>query len=68
MEELVDGEKGAEYVRQWARKEGRIYSPPERIADIVQGLSLLDNNELEMIRGAVLVATDRKKWRALLLG
>jgi transcriptional regulator with XRE-family HTH domain len=61
MEQAIDGEAGAEYVRQWARKEGRVYSPPGRIADIVQGLSLLDDGELDMIRAAVSAAVERKK-------
>jgi hypothetical protein len=61
MEQAVDGESGVEYVRQWARKEGRVYSPPDEVADIVQGLLLLDGNELDMIRGAVAAAVERKK-------
>jgi hypothetical protein len=61
VEELLDGEAGAEYVRQWVRKEGRVYSPPDRIADVVQRLVQLDDNELDMIRGAVAAAVERKK-------
>jgi transcriptional regulator with XRE-family HTH domain len=61
IEQVIDGDAGAEYVRQWARREGKVYSPPDQIADIVQGLSLLDDNELDMIRGAVAAVVDRKK-------
>jgi transcriptional regulator with XRE-family HTH domain len=61
IEELLDGEAGAEYVRQLASKEGWGFTPPKRIADIVEGLSLLDDNELGMIRGAVMSAVDHKK-------
>jgi hypothetical protein len=61
IEELLDGETGAEYVRQLARKEGWGFTPPDRIADIVEGLSMLDDNELDMIRAAVASAVERKK-------
>jgi transcriptional regulator with XRE-family HTH domain len=61
LEQAVDDEAGAEYVRQWAGREGRVYSPPDRIADIVEGLSLLDDGELDMIRGAIVAAVKRKK-------
>jgi transcriptional regulator with XRE-family HTH domain len=61
IEELLDGEAGAAYVRQLASKEGWGFTPPDRIADIVEGLSLLDDNELDMIRGAVMTAVERKK-------
>jgi transcriptional regulator with XRE-family HTH domain len=50
IEELVDGEAGAEYVRQWARQDGKVYRPPERIADIVDLLSRLTDRDLEVIR------------------
>jgi hypothetical protein len=61
VEELVDGEAGAAYVRQLASKEGWGFSPPDRISDIVEGLSLLDDNELDMIRAAVASAVERKR-------
>jgi hypothetical protein len=59
---LLDGEAGAEYVRGLARKDGWGFTPPERIVDIVEGLSLLDDNELDMIRGAVASAVKRKGY------
>jgi hypothetical protein len=61
VEELVDGDTGEQYLREYIRDKGWQFFPPERIADIVQGLSLLDDNELEMIRGAVVAAAERKK-------
>jgi transcriptional regulator with XRE-family HTH domain len=61
MEQAIDGEAGVEYVRQWVKKGGKVYTPPDHIADIVQGLVQLDDLELAMIRGAVLAAVDRKK-------
>jgi hypothetical protein len=61
VEELIDGEAGAEYVRRIVRDTGGVWEPPERIADIVYGLAQLDDNEVEMIRAAVLSAANRKK-------
>jgi hypothetical protein len=61
VEELVDGETGAEYVRRIVRNAGGAWEPPDRIADIVYGLAQLDDNEVEMIRAAVLSAANRKK-------
>jgi hypothetical protein len=61
VEELVEGETGAEYVREWARRDGRVWQPPEAIADIVDGLKLLDSGELDIIRGAVNAAIAGKK-------
>jgi phosphoglycolate phosphatase-like HAD superfamily hydrolase len=50
IEELVDGEAGAEYVREWARQDGKVYQPPERIADIVDLLDELSDRDLEVIK------------------
>jgi hypothetical protein len=61
VEELVDGETGAEYVRRIVRNAGGAWEPPDRIADIVQGLSLLDDRELDIIRGAVSAAVAGNK-------
>jgi SOS-response transcriptional repressor LexA len=49
VEELVDGEAGAEYVRQLIAKEGKIYEPPEKIREIVKILEGLDNGELKVV-------------------
>jgi hypothetical protein len=64
VEELLDGETGAEYVRRIVRNAGGAWDPPERIADIVYGLAQLDDNELDMIRGAVSSAVNRKKGKS----
>jgi transcriptional regulator with XRE-family HTH domain len=53
VEELVDGEDGAEYVRQWVRNEGKIHEPPERIADIVASILDLTERELNIVRGTI---------------
>jgi hypothetical protein len=63
VEELVDGEAGAEYVRDWARRDGKVWQPPPAIADIVDGLMLLDDGELYIIRGVVKAAIAGKKER-----
>jgi hypothetical protein len=60
IEELVDGENGVEYVRQWARREGKVYSPPERIADIVSDLLILDTDQLDMIRASAHTAAVKR--------
>ena len=53
VEELVDGEGGAEYVRQWVKNEGKIHEPPERIADIVTSIMGLTDRELNIVRGTI---------------
>jgi hypothetical protein len=61
VEELIDGEAGLEYVRDWARRDGKAWQAPLEIADIVEGLKLLDAGELQIIRGAVGAAVNAKK-------
>jgi transcriptional regulator with XRE-family HTH domain len=53
IEELVDNGAGAEYVRQWAKREGKVYSPPDRIADIVNTLKGLNDHDLNIVRGTI---------------
>jgi hypothetical protein len=52
VEELVDGEAGVKYVREWARNAGGIWEPPNKIADIVADLLVLDETDLTGIRAA----------------
>jgi hypothetical protein len=54
VEQLVDGEAGAEYVRQWARQDGKVWQAPEAIADIVDLLGRLDEGELVIVRGTIM--------------
>jgi hypothetical protein len=61
VEELVAGEAGADYVRAWARQDGRVWQPPAEIADLVDGLKLLSSDELVPIRGAVKALVEGKK-------
>jgi predicted RNA binding protein YcfA (HicA-like mRNA interferase family) len=63
VEELVDGDSGVEYIREWARRDGKVWQAPPHIADIVGGLSLLDTRELDIIRGAVGAAVSVKKGK-----
>jgi len=56
VEELIAGAEGAEYVRAWARNSGGVWEPPERIADIVKGLSAMGDRELSMIRAVIAAA------------
>jgi hypothetical protein len=53
VEELIEGEAGAEYVRRWARNDGKVYEPPERISDIVASINGFADRELEIIRGTI---------------
>jgi hypothetical protein len=53
IEELVDGEKGAEYVRQWARNQGGLWEPPPRVAGVMAILNGLDDDELAVVVGAM---------------
>jgi predicted RNA binding protein YcfA (HicA-like mRNA interferase family) len=53
VEELVDGEAGAEYVRRWARKEGGLWEPPPRVAGVMAILNGLDDDELAVVIGAM---------------
>jgi len=62
MEWLVDGESGAEYLREIVRNDPMAIQVPLRILPIVEGLLLLDNRELKAIRAFVEEMTkDRKK-------
>jgi len=53
MEQAVAGEKGAEYVREWAKNDGGTWQPPDRIKDIVDVLGHIDDDTLETVRTMV---------------
>jgi hypothetical protein len=61
VEELIDGDAGAQYLREYVREKGWTFSPPERMADIVEGLQALSNDELVPIRGAIKATLDKKE-------
>jgi hypothetical protein len=60
-EELVDGEAGEQYLRGYIREKGWEFSPPERIADIVEAIQGLSNDDLVPIRGAIKAILDKKR-------
>jgi transcriptional regulator with XRE-family HTH domain len=61
MEQVIDGDDGVAYVRQWARKQGGLWEPPEHIADIVTDLLVLDDSQLDMIRASAHIAAESKR-------
>jgi hypothetical protein len=61
VEELVDGEAGKKYLRDYIQEKGWAFSPPERIAEIVEGLQALSDDELVPIRGAIKATLDKKE-------
>jgi hypothetical protein len=64
VEELVDGEAGAEYVRKVARNDPKAIQVPDRIFPIVEDLLLLDEKELIGIRANVAALAEAKKGKA----
>jgi DNA-binding XRE family transcriptional regulator len=63
VEELVDGESGAEYVRKIVRNDPRAIQVPDRLFSIVEDLLLLDEKELIGIRANVEALAEAKKGR-----
>jgi hypothetical protein len=61
VEEIVGGEVGEQYLREYVREKGWAFSPPERIADIVEGLQALSDDELVPIRGAIKATLNKKE-------
>jgi hypothetical protein len=65
IEELIDGETGAEYVRKVVRNDPEAIHVPDRIFHIVQSLLVLDDKELKGIKANVeALATDKKGNKA----
>jgi hypothetical protein len=61
IEELVDGEAGADYVRKVVRNDPRAIQVPDRLFSIVENLLFLDENELIGIRANVEALAEAKK-------
>jgi hypothetical protein len=61
IEELVDGEAGAEYVRKVAKNDPKAIQVPDRLSSIVEALLLLDEKELIGIRANVKALADAKR-------
>jgi hypothetical protein len=66
VEYLVDGEAGSEYIRRIVANEGGAYRPPDRIAPIVEDLSVLSDSQVNDLRTSVraLAAARRAKNEA----
>jgi hypothetical protein len=61
MEELVGGESGEQYLRGYVQEKGWQLSPPERIANIVEALQKLSDDERIPIWGAIKATVDKKE-------
>jgi hypothetical protein len=61
VEELVDGKAGEQYLRGYIQEKGWEFSPPERIADIVEAIQSLSDDDLVPIRGALKATLDKKR-------
>jgi hypothetical protein len=60
IEELVDGEAGIEYLRQYFLEKGLLWKPPSRIADIVEVLESVDDITLDTVRIMILPLKEKK--------
>jgi hypothetical protein len=65
IEELVEGEAGAEYVRAIVAEDPKAIQVPARIKSIVDGLLVLDEKELVGIRANVEALAEAKKGREM---
>ena len=63
MEELVAGEKGAEYVRRIVRNDPLAIQVPDRIFPIVNSLLLLEDSQLTGIRANAEALAKAKKGK-----
>lgn len=51
---LIDGEEGNSFLKKVMTQSGELYSPPDRIKDIVESLNNADDSTLEIIRPMIL--------------
>jgi ribosome-binding protein aMBF1 (putative translation factor) len=61
VEELVDGDAGEQYLRGYIREKGWGFSPPGRIADIVEAVQGLSDEDLVPVRGVIKAMLDKKE-------
>lgn len=61
IEELVDGEAGAEYILNLVQEQGKYWEAPKRFADIAEALNYLNDYELAIIRSALKPMIEKKK-------
>ena len=64
IEELIDGEAGAEYVRKVVRNDPRAIQVPDHLLTLVQDLTLLDADQLIGIQANVAALAAGKKENA----
>jgi hypothetical protein len=61
VEELVDGEAGEQYLREYIKEKSWAFSPPERIADLVEAADKLSNEQLDYVMGLINTMLDKKE-------
>jgi transcriptional regulator with XRE-family HTH domain len=61
MEEAVDGEEGERYLRERIKEKGWAFTPPERIAGIVEAAKELSDEQIEYVMGLINAMTNKKK-------
>ena len=61
MEQAVDGEAGLEYVRSVIKRDGAQFSPPDRIADIVEAANGLSDEQLGYVMGLIKTMLEKKE-------
>jgi hypothetical protein len=64
VEELIDGAAGEQYLREYIREKSWAFSPPERIADIVDALQELSDEQLDYVMGLIKAMLDKKESAA----
>jgi hypothetical protein len=60
VEELVNGQAGADYIHKLYKEKGALWEPPQRIADIVEVLQALDDATLETVKTMILPLQEKK--------
>jgi hypothetical protein len=61
VEGLVDGEAGEQYLREYIREKGWQFSPPERVAGIVDAAGMLSDEQLDYVMGLIRTMLDKKE-------
>jgi hypothetical protein len=66
VEELVDGEAGEQCLREYVREKGWGFSPPDRIAGIVEASGRLSDEQLDYVMGLIRAMLDKKEASGIL--
>lgn len=64
IEELVAGDEGRDYIISWAERNSGKWKAPDRIADIVNDLMILDEEQLESVRLLARAQADKTRSKA----